>query len=224
MSKQTKTILIGWIGMIPLAVMIIFVLLRNLGVLEAHAAPVEDFIVEETKAVNEAELSAMPCIDQEAFRRWYEIYNTSSEPVGSTEEDPQPVIYRIAGQEIDPELQISLFHHLQEEGIEYWYEIGLCQIFQESSGNIYAVSRDGRDMGILQYRGQFWCWDRGDIFDPDAQLKLYAEQMSRRLNSGLSADECISRHITSDYCSDVNWQYVTDVKSHLSSMEAIEYE
>lgn len=220
MTKQTKTILIGWIGMIPLAAMIIFVLLQNLGVLEAHAAPVEDFIVEETEAVNEAELSAMPCIDQEAFRRWYENYNTSSEPVGSEEEATQPTLYRIAGQEIDPELQVSLFHHLEAEGIAYWYEGALAQMFQESSCDPYQVT-NGLDYGIYQYRITFWNWDDGDIFDVDAQLRRYASEMAARFNSGLSVDEAISRHMTSDFVSTINREYVSDVKQWLSQMEVV---
>lgn len=215
MSKQNKTILIGWILLIPLAVTIIIVLLQNMGVLEAHAAPVEDFTVEEVETVNEAELSAMPCVDPEPLREFLETYE-------ETEAETIP-IYRIAGDLIDPEIQILLYNALDAEGVSYAYEIGLCQIYQESRGDCFAVNqRNGIDKGILQYRETFWDWDLGDIFDPEAQIRLYSKQMSKRFNSGLTADEAISRHNTSDYVSTINQKYVSDVKQWLYQMEVVE--
>lgn len=190
--------------------------------------------------------SAMPCVDAESFRRFLETYkqetgeeartdtvredheDVRTEAAGSLPEataaeveSSVPPLYRISGETIDESLQIRLYQHLQEAGIPWWYEIGLCQMFQESSGNVYAVSKDGRDMGILQFRAQFWDWNLGDIFNADAQMQLYSEQMAARLNAGLSADECISRHKTSDYSTAVDWTYVQQVKQHIPSLEAI---
>ena len=250
MNKQNKTILIGWIGMVPLAVMIIFVLLQNWGILEAHAAPVEYFTVEETEAVNEADFdanSAMPCVDAESFRRWHEAYEpetsqearndgsgTSDEGNGTepdaaglpetgaaTVETAGPPLYRIAGQEIDEGIQIKLYQHLQAAGIEWWYDGALCQMFQESHGQQYAENPNGLDKGIYQYRITYWNWNDGDIFDVDAQMRRYASEMSARFNSGLSANEAISRHKTSDYVTTIDWTYVGHVKQWLNQMERI---
>lgn len=224
MTKQTKTILTGWILMIPLAVMIVLVLLQNMGALEAHAVPVEQ-VVEEEAETSETGLfdanSAMPCVDTESFRRWYENYSASSVTVGSEPEATGPIIYRIAGEEIDPELQKALYEALDAEGIAYWYEGALAQMFQESHGKVYAENRNGLDKGLFQYRITYWDWEDGDIFDPDAQMRRYAAEMSTRFNMGLSTEEAISRHMTSDYSAAVNWQYVSDVKQWLSQMEAI---
>ncbi len=131
-------------------------------------------------------------------------------------------LFLINGDLIPIYIQSMLYNTLARYGIEYWYEIALCQMYQESHGNVYAENPNGLDKGLFQYRITYWDWSRGDIFDPAAQIELYAEQMARRLNSGLSVEECISRHMTSDYCTDVNWQYVSDVKQWLGTLQTYE--
>lgn len=194
--------------------------------------------------------SAMPCVDREGFMEWYETYEqTASEevevsereesssevPVNETrcevsEEETETVqetvphtakVFSINGETLNPELQAMLFDALDRHGVGYWFEIGLCQMYQESRGNIYAENPNGKDKGILQYRLQFWDWNRGDIFSAQAQFELYAEQMAARLNAGLSVDECISRHNTSDYSTAVNWEYVAQVKQWLSKIREV---
>ena len=145
---------------------------------------------------------------------------TSAE-VPSKRVEETAVVYSINGEVLNPELQALLYDALDRHGIRYWYEIGICQMWQESRGNIFAENPNGKDKGVLQYRLQYWDWNRGDIFDPAAQIELYAEQMAQRLNSGLSADECISRHNTSDHVSEVNWEYVAQVKQHLSNLREV---
>lgn len=137
--------------------------------------------------------------------------------------------YKIMGTPIDEALQERLFMALDEACISYWYEIAICQLFQESRGERYAISKDGRDHGIFQYRLQFWdsvCDQYGcsgaSIYDTDAQIRIYAQQMSARLNQGLSVDEVISRHKTSDEVTEVDWEYVNQVKQWLNKMEACE--
>lgn len=190
----------------------------------AQSVPVEDFITEEAETSEKALFdanSAMPCVDGESFRRWYESYSASTEPVGSEPEETQPVIYRIAGEEVDPDLQVRLYEHLEEAGIEYWYEGALAQMYQESHCQQYAVNpHNGIDCGLYQYRSTFWT-EPSDIFDVDAQLRKYASDMAARFNSGLSVDEAISRHNTSDFVTAINWQYVSDVKQWLPTMERV---
>lgn len=163
---------------------------------------------------------------------WSDDGRADHEEAG-TSEDPQtepvtemenagPTIYRIAGQEIDASLQIKLYQHLQAAGIPWWYEGALCQMFQESHCQQYAVNQhNGLDMGLFQYRSTFWDWS-SDIFDVDAQMSKYASEMSTRFNMGLSMDEAISRHNTSDHVAAVNWEYVGQVKQWLSQMEVVQ--
>ena len=182
--------------------------------------------------------SGMPCENPEQFERWYETYEQEQEAEHETETEPTTVpteeckvttgtgetpvtLYSVNGETLNPELQAMMYDALNRHGVSYFYEIGICQMWQESRGNIFAENPNGKDKGVLQYRLQYWDWNRGDIFDPAAQIELYAEQMAQRLNSGLSADECISRHNTSDHVSEVNWEYVAQVKQHLSNLREV---
>ena len=194
--------------------------------------------------------SAMPCDDPDSFAAWYATYEEESDEPSTTEEarpepvredhedvrteeltlvteteapveSASPVIYRIAGETIDESIQVRLYQHLQAAGIPYWYEGALCQMFQESHGQQYAVNpNNGIDCGLYQYRSTFWT-EPVDIFDIDAQLRRYASDMAARFNSGLSVDEAISRHNTSDSVIAVNWEYVGQVKQWLGQMEVI---
>ena len=131
-------------------------------------------------------------------------------------------IYRIAGELPDPELQRAIWDALQAENISYWYEGSLAQCFQESHFQRFCVNpNNGLDSGLFQYRSTFWDWSQGDIFDAGVQIRKYAAEMAARFNAGLSADEAISRHKTSDYCTDVDWAYVAQVKQWLPLMEEV---
>lgn len=156
--------------------------------------------------------SAMPCDDPEAFAAWYETYE---------ETGPEIPIYRIAGEDVDEDLQVALYEALAAEGIEYWYEGALAQMFQESHGKRYAENPNGLDKGVMQFRITYWNWSDGDIFDVNAQFRRYAREMAARFGTGLSVDEAISRHKTSDYCTTIDWTYVGHVKQWLNQMEAI---
>lgn len=214
----------------------------------APMCAVEDFTEEESELAKMPQFddqSAMPCDDPESFRRWLEnyeptaaeeeansdcdVHDTESSEHGydessCVEEEQATVeadipIYSIAGVTMSPYLQRLLYYYLDNAGISYWYEIGLCEMWQESQGYIYAINPvNHEDMGLFQYKSRYWDWSLGDIFDVDAQFKLYSEQMAARLNSGLSVDECISRHKTSDYVTEMDWKYVSDVKKHLPTM------
>ena len=99
---------------------------------------------------------------------------------------------------------------LESYGIGWWYPYAYAQVMQESHWNPTAVNPNGKDFGLLQYRAQFWTGP-GDIMDPYAQIQKYVGQVKARIDAGLSVEEIISRHMTSDYCPDINWQYVQDV-------------
>ena len=120
-------------------------------------------------------------------------------------------IYQIAGIELDPEIGDFLVAELDKYGItDQWLHIALATMFQESRFDPLARNKNGLDMGILQYRVTYWDWSRGDIFDWRAQIQLYCEQTARRLASGCSIWETISRHNTSDWGT-YNAEYVAQV-------------
>jgi hypothetical protein len=137
-------------------------------------------------------------------------------------------IYRIAGDVIPEEIQTALREALDAEGIGFWYEGALVQIYQESHGNAWAENPNGLDKGLLQYRTTYWpataaaYGEAGaDIFDWQAQVRVYARQTARRINAGLSTDELISRHKTSDDCPALDFAYIQQVRQWLGKMEAI---
>ena len=253
--EERKIYQIGVLVAAALIIAMVIVITEGCAKKTVYAAPavVDGQFVEETSETAEnseiREDSAMPCVDREGFRRWYEEHRrnyeqttveevrsddigANHEETGTSEEtqtepaaemeDAGPPLYRIAGQEIDASIQELLYQHLQANGIEYWYEGALCQMFQESHGQVYAENPNGLDKGLYQFRISYWDWSTGDIFDVDAQLSRYASEMAARFNSGLSVDEAISRHMTSDFVSTINREYVSDVKRWLSEMEAVE--
>lgn len=231
MSREERRIYsFGIVIAAILIIAIVAVLTAGCGAkIEAYAAPialVEDF-TEEPSETSETGLfddqSAMPCVDPEGFAAWYEEYQHASITSNTLEAlEPEIPIYRINGDEVDPDLQLLLYHYLEEAGIEYWYEGALAQMYQESHGIWWAENPNGLDKGIYQYRITYWNWNDGDIFDVDAQLQRYCSEMAARFNSGLSANEAISRHMTSDFVSTINREYVRDVKQWLQMMEAVE--
>lgn len=219
-----------------LIIAIVAVLTEGCGAETAvYAAPmvnVEDFTEVATEAPKKAEIREQEASDEpetEEQDRPDEIGADHEEDRTDTESELRtteasveadlPVLYRIAGEEIQAELQIKLYQYLSDAGIDYWYTGALAQMFQESHCHQYAENPNGLDKGIYQYRITYWNWNDGDIFSIDAQLQRYASEMSARFNAGLSVNEAISRHKTSDYCTAVDWTYVGHVKQWLGQME-----
>lgn len=245
MKERTYRI-IGWIALIPLAVTIIIVEAQKLPCFAASKDADEEIFTVTCEEPEKADFEggAMPCEDPEVFRRWlseqeateevraddvradHEVVGAETEPepvateAAAEVESAVPTLYRIAGQAIDEGLQVRLYQHLQAEGIAYWYEGALAQMWQESSCLQYAENKNGLDKGLYQYRITYW-QEPEDIFDIDAQMRRYAREMAARFNAGLTVDEAISRHNTSDYVTTVNWTYVGQVKQWLDQMEVV---
>lgn len=104
----------------------------------------------------------------------------------------------------------KLLTALTEAGIEFFWPYACAQMMQESGGNPYAVSPDGKDHGLFQFRAQYWT-EPESIYDVDAQIRVYVSRVAARINAGLSIEEIISRHYTSDYITDIAWDYVNAV-------------
>ena len=226
---QNKLMLGITISMIPFAAFTAATAARENRVFAASITADGEIHAGTTKAPENGQIgreSAMPCEDGEAFRRWYEENRAKYEPeteAAAPEEPEEPKIYTIGGGLIDPEIQRKLYRALEAEWIGYWYTGALCQMWQESQGQQYRINETNlEDMGLFQYKNKYWDWSEGDIFDADVQIRKYAREMAARFNAGLTIDEAISRHNTSDFVTEVNWQYVQEVKRHLPTMEVIE--
>jgi len=126
-----------------------------------------------------------------------------------------------AGQEVNSDdsnvlplpLPDYLRSQLSERGLDWFWPYAYAQVMQESSWNPNAVN--GPDMGLLQYRSYFWDQPES-IMDPYAQIRKYVGQVAARAAAGLSVEEIISRHYTSDYVTEINWAYVNAVLSHMN--------
>lgn len=112
-------------------------------------------------------------------------------------------------------LEECLRQCLESAGVGWFYPYAYAQIMQESRWNPNAVNSNGLDYGLLQYRITYWR-EPEPIMDPYAQIRKYVSQVSARIAAGLSIEEIISRHITSDYVTEINWEYVNLVLSHMN--------
>lgn len=114
----------------------------------------------------------------------------------------------------DTDIYGLLRQQLAAAGIEWWYPYAVAQMTQESHGNPWAENANGLDKGLFQFRITYWT-EPESIFDISAQIRVYTRQVQARLAAGLSIEETISRHYTSDYVTEVNWEYVNLVLSHM---------
>lgn len=134
---------------------------------------------------------------------------------------PTHAYYSISGKMLPKCVQDYFYDRLKEYGIERYYKYFLAQAFQESGWTCdgwfcYTVSKDGKDHGLLQYRKQFW--GGADIYDVRNQIDTFVPAMAKRLNSGLTIEESISRHMTSDYCTQYMESYVSACLSWMGRM------
>ena len=172
-------------------------------VVKAPETAVLESETETEEATTEAETETAPEVTEEVLE--------TEAPGDYTDGVYRGDVYKVAGVEIAPEIGDFLYAELSKYGIaDQWFDIALCQMFQESRFNPNAANVNGLDKGILQYRITYWDWSRGDIFDWRAQIRLYCEQTARRLASGCSIWETVSRHNTSDY-GEYNQEYVDQV-------------
>ena len=128
---------------------------------------------------------------------------TEAEPETETESDRWCA--KAAEYQASEEIVAFLFNTLEDAGIEQMMPYAMAQIFQES--RFIETAETKLDKGILQYRITYWsavCREHGfpedtSIFDWKTQIRIYAADMARRLASGISIEETISRHKQSDY-------------------------
>lgn len=135
-------------------------------------------------------------------------------------------VWYVNGEMVDQTISNALEDALERHGVGYWIEGALAQCYQESHMQQYAVSKDGKDHGILQYRAQYWYetsrqygHDGADIYDISVQFDIYAAQMAKRFGSGMSVADAVSRHKTSDW-GGYDEAYWNQVSRWFSTVEA----
>lgn len=188
-------------------------------------------VVDEEIVKEEPKVSAMPLkhtLTAHRKRPAIEpvIFEVVTAEKQETVEEPE-LLYKVDGVVIGEGLQRFLLNQLRMLGHEEFFEYAICQIYQESRGDVNAVAPNGKDKGILQFREMYWAeyadnegLHNASVFDPFAQIYVYVRLMCRRLDSGLLVQEAISRHYTSDY-GEYNARYVADVLQWYETLERI---
>ncbi len=177
---------------------------------QTEYAPTET-VVDTQPVVEYTEAQPVAVAETQPVEPAQEIVECVSEPETVVEAvafvDEQPAS---AEQSIEERLRIAL----ESAGIGWWFPYACAQMLQESGGNPWAVNPNGLDYGLFQFRILFWD-EPESIYDVGAQIRKYVSQVSARISAGLSVEEIISRHYTSDYVTEINWEYVRHVLSRM---------
>lgn len=133
-------------------------------------------------------------------------------------------IYRIYGVTPSEDWQRYLYAELDAKGYGWYMPYAVCQIFQESRWNQY--SDNGVDVGLTQQKAVYWQtraahWGvpGASIWDPYAQLKVYAGMMCQFLAQTGSVEWALSLYFwgNGDYAP----KYIADVMSHWGALEVV---
>lgn len=153
----------------------------------------------------------------------WEQPTTAPAPAEAPKVETQPQaegfrVYTIYGQTPPVEWQRYLYDKLSERGCGWYFPYAVCQIWQESCWNQW--SDNGIDRGLTQQkivywadRAAYWGIPGADIWDPYAQLHVFACQMSQFLNAtGGDVGMALSLYYygTGEYAP----EYVNHVMSH----------
>lgn len=188
------------------------------GSIEDNSAPggeMQESFTQYEEAVNESETGE----EVQAETQWLEGGTVLGEPSegSSVDDEENEEVSEDEGsvQQSEPAemtIQDQLRIALENAGVGWFWTFAWAQVQQESHWNPGAISADGQDYGLFQYRLRYWTQPE-NIFDVSAQIRVYVSQVSARLAAGLSVEETISRHFTSDYVTEINWTYVNAVLS-----------
>ena len=130
--------------------------------------------------------------------------------------------YRIYGITPPIEWQRFLYDELAGNGYAWYMPYAMCQIFQESRWNQY--SDNGVDVGLTQQKAVYWQtraehWGvpGASIWDPYAQLHVFAGMMCQFLAQTGSVEWALSLYFygNGEYAE----KYVSDVMSHWGALE-----
>ena len=138
-------------------------------------------------------------------------------------------LYTVNGAFLTTDLQNYLYNMLAVRGKASFFPIALCQIYQESRFNPYAVAPNGLDKGLCQFRETFFplfAQESGlvqyDIFNPIDSLYVYAYLMSKYIDmNGGDIYGALSMYFTGPggaYCD----QYVHDVMQWQGTLREVQ--
>ena len=159
--------------------------------------------------------SADTCNTTAAEETWTEAYAETVACETESQATAETVgVQSVESEPVSIDIPTLLQQSLDAAGIGWWYPYAMAQMTQESHGNPWAENPNGLDKGLFQFRITYWT-EPESIFDISAQIRVYTRQVQARLEAGLSIEETISRHYTSDFVTEVNWEYVNLVLSHI---------
>lgn len=205
-----------------------------LNVLEALGKEKNEQKAEVENAGEEAERN--PHDDTQNQSTWTEGETPETEAMGESDgetclfgsrEDVQ--LYSVNGEILNPDLQRYLYSRLQEFNCEWFFRFSLCQIFQESQYDAHAISDDGEDMGLCQFKARYFpsvAQEAGlveyDIMNPIDSIYVYTWLMCKYLNE-TEGDVAMSLSLYfSGYGGEYAFDYVRDVTRWFDTVEEIE--
>ena len=129
----------------------------------------------------------------------------------------------VDGHFLDKETQDWLYTCLKERGVSWYYDISLCQLYQESRYDRFAISEDALDCGIAQIRNRYMnefeekygmeC----NPFNKRQAIEMYANIMANNLATADSLDQAISTYFTGNL-NKYSEKYVGDVLQWLDTL------
>ena len=143
--------------------------------------------------------------------------------------DSEYTFYTVNGFELGRDLQRYLYDRLSEFGCEWFFRFSLCQIFQESQYKANAISDDGEDMGLCQFKARYFpsvAQEAGlveyDIMNPIDSIYVYTWLMCKYLNE-TEGDVAMSLSLYfSGYGGEYAFDYVRDVTRWFDTVREIE--
>lgn len=137
--------------------------------------------------------------------------------------------YTVNGKFLGYELSSYLYERLESYRMEWFYEIALCQLYQESRFDPSVVSPDGYDQGIAQLRSTYFEYfmelaglTEADPFDPYDSIYIYTHLMCSYIKS-IDGDinRALSKYNVGNF-KRYNEKYVNAVLQWYDTLEVIE--
>ena len=139
--------------------------------------------------------------------------------------------YTVNGKFLGYELSNYLYEELESRRMEWFYEIALCQLYQESRFDPNIVSPDGYDQGIAQLRSTYFEYFmelaglmEADPFNPYDSIFIYVHLMCDNLRA---VDGDIPRALSKYNVGNFKWyneKYVNAVLQWVDTVEPLEVE
>ena len=137
--------------------------------------------------------------------------------------------YTVNGKFLGHELSSHLYEQLESYRMEWFYEVALCQLYQESRFEADIVSPDGGDLGIAQLRNTYFEYFtaisglvEADPFNPYDSIHIYVHLMCSNIKA---VDGDIHKALSKYNVGNFNWyneNYVNAVLQWYDTLEVVE--